>query len=394
MRGPPNGQDEQKVEPVPAVESGGPKSCHRGTQLFVNRTGDCAYRCDAPVFSKDQKSLASALLNGVGVAVCLLAVVCSILSCCRSSHLQYRYPEVIFVLLTICFAVVAGTELLVQWNGSSMYCVYYGERSVLVSPGLPHVSCATVAVLIYYASTAARCWWAILCWTWYLASPRRLPPATIHQRLNFRLQVIAWGGPMVCVMVALMTQAVDADPLTGVCMIGYQSATNAKSTANLLLFVIVRELVTLAAGLLPLLLSLPLLRREGVVSEATATPSAAEQLNRPAAPLPPPSGTYSGSLCALTAACYLPVSVVLLCCYVYQYAMGEQSSEGSRFETALLRAVFELVYGVVTAVAWMAWALVPCRLFSRPIMMPYLPKAGSLNTYVSAQQAHTPFQSA
>lgn len=68
-------------------------------------------------------------------------------------------------------------------------------------------------------STASRMWWLNLCWGWFMSAGLGWSPDVLFVR-RFPMHVVAWGIPLLAVVVILMVKAVDADPLTAVCYVG------------------------------------------------------------------------------------------------------------------------------------------------------------------------------
>ena len=88
--------------------------------------------------------------------------------------------------------------------------------------GVEHVPCTLLFMCIYFFSMASAVWWVILTLTWFLSACFKWGHESIeHMSAYFHLA--AWAIPGAKMIAVLWMQRVDADILSGTCMIGIRS---------------------------------------------------------------------------------------------------------------------------------------------------------------------------
>lgn len=113
-------------------------------------------------------------------------------------------------------------------------CFTYQTHELFVVPGIPHVPCTLVATLLYYSGMSARLWWLCACAAWRM-SMKESGTKKVYDFM-YKAHVLCWASPFALVTIALMAQAAQADPLSGMCFIG-------ASNVNYQMFILLRDVV-------------------------------------------------------------------------------------------------------------------------------------------------------
>nr|QXY82368.1 frizzled F HduFzdF [Halisarca dujardinii] len=141
---------------------------------------------------------------------------------------RFPYPQRPFLYIALTYTVIAIINMVGNISGLSN-----GEpgcdpggftmQGQPLSLGEPLTSvvggCSTKAVILYYCSMAALTWWVILSFTWFLATALKWAEEAIA-KFWILYHVLAWGVPVVQLILVLVFQTVDAELPTGVCYIG------------------------------------------------------------------------------------------------------------------------------------------------------------------------------
>ncbi|CAI4230008.1 unnamed protein product [Auanema sp. JU1783] len=212
--------------------------------IYLNRTGQCVPICIAGqgIKQQDRESASTALfvlslISVVMTSVCLLTFL-------MRRHCLSALPETSLLWASLSFALSAIVSLFSLLYREQISCIGYSNHLLFVVQSIPHAPCSTVAALLYYFGTAGRLWWLILCYTWNQQTAR----ATRIEKYRAEVQMVAWGVPLLAVMLGLVAQSISADPLSGICTIG------SGSRALDLIFNLTREIILLVACSIPLFL--------------------------------------------------------------------------------------------------------------------------------------------
>ena len=92
--------------------------------------------------------------------------------------------------------------------------------------------CVMVFVLIYYFAIACCVWAVVLVYTWSLIFHRlgKISAnddeglARFEKRVSY-FHLLAWSLPLILTIAAIFLNAIDGDPLTGVCFISHHVRT-------------------------------------------------------------------------------------------------------------------------------------------------------------------------
>ncbi|KAH7720199.1 Protein MIG-1 a [Aphelenchoides avenae] len=231
--------------------------CSLASMVFINRTAQCVPKCSSthgytavgvhrivsPLTSLPFQSDMSATKSALIIASILsvgLTFVCLVVACVpRQTPLSRRPIDRSLFYCTACFAFSASVYFFTLFHKENIACTSYAGHQLFIVPGMQHIPCTLVATVLYYLGTAGRLWWMLICvaWRWSL---KPHPRAETEQYL-FRAHVIAWATPLVLITVALMAQAVNGEPLSGLCLVG------AGSRSQTQFFVSLRDLAILVA---------------------------------------------------------------------------------------------------------------------------------------------------
>lgn len=333
----------------------------------VNKTGHYVPLCSADVFfTGQQKNKASILLfvmASLTFVVCFAAILLHMR--CRISYRDIPLNDVETPVLYIafCYGIATIAYMIRLFAGrQDTACVLYGSQEVLVGRGLHQIKCTIVAIFLYYFTMAAHFWWLILCLTWLINGP--WPKASLDfEKRKFYYHLIGWLIPLIQIVILLAKQSVDADELTGVCLVGNQDVD------EMLNFLILPEIVYIVAGLAPLLFGLFLTLKmnktdkycnqqykssNGLVNcnnNCTAIKNTATTASTPIS-CSPYTKNEGFAARGLLAAFYVVPGSCLVACYFYEHCNKElwlkaDSSRYPSYETYLVKIVASLTYGLV-----------------------------------------------
>ncbi|XP_043278601.1 frizzled-4 [Venturia canescens] len=266
------------VNPIQAIGGGnGPWGCSlyakSGRYIFLNRSGRCAPACEADIlWSQRDKRLTEAWMVAL-VTLCLISALAGIFTFLRP---RYNQPTIVstgesaIACVAFCHAAVGiGFVIRLAAGRIAVACTsavplhspdqvavlaqQQQQQQYLTQDGLGNPYCAVVFLLLYYFGNAASVWWVVLSGWWCIVArkwKRSSRSSNLKEDGGFGLQqgfatvgaVAAWGFPAAHTIAVLVTRDVDADELTGSCLVGQQS------TRSLLLLVLGPQLVYLILG--------------------------------------------------------------------------------------------------------------------------------------------------
>lgn len=211
--------------------------------LAGNRSGvriagvaDCAYPCRGAFFSGEEREFAAiwvALWSGLCAASTLMTVTTFLIDPQR-----FKYPERPIAYLSACYFMVSiGYLTRVFLGHEEVACDGAAVRHAASGPG----ACTLVFLLVYFFGMASSAWWVVLSFTWFLAAGLKWGNEAIAGYSQY-FHLAAWLIPAGQSIGALLSAAVDGDPVAGICYVGNLDPENLKR------FVIGPLLVYLAAG--------------------------------------------------------------------------------------------------------------------------------------------------
>ncbi|CAJ0963878.1 unnamed protein product, partial [Mesorhabditis belari] len=197
------------------VHSNGHQKCSDDFYYF-NRTGVCVPLCNGQraLHQTDRYSTSTYLSVLCGLSV--FFTVSSIIFFLTRPHILPTFPERSLLWSAISFMLSSIIYVFSLLYREEISCREYAGFSLSVVASLPHIPCTAVAAALFYLGTAGRLWWFIMCLAW---KEHTLQTASIDK---YRRQVclLTWTLPLAVVMLALMAKSVQADPLSGLCLVG------------------------------------------------------------------------------------------------------------------------------------------------------------------------------
>lgn len=236
-------------EPPGERPAGGECRCQCRPPLVAlagNRTGarpvqlagvaDCAFPCRGAFFNPEEREFAAvwvALWSGLCAVSTLMTLTTFLIDTQR-----FKYPERPIVFLSACYFMVSlGYLTRIFLGHEEVACDGPAVRHAASGPG----ACTLVFLLVYFFGMASSVWWVVLSFTWFLAAGLKWGNEAIAGYSQY-FHLAAWLIPAAQSVAALLSAAVDGDPVAGVCYAGNLDPENLKR------FVIAPLLVYLAAG--------------------------------------------------------------------------------------------------------------------------------------------------
>ncbi|KAK2147383.1 hypothetical protein NP493_3447g00011 [Ridgeia piscesae] len=321
---------------------------HPGAYVYVNRTERCAVRCGADaLFTSGEKRLTETWMS-VCAALCFLSTLFAVLTFLVDPR-RFRYPERPVIALAMCqcaCAVAYGVRL----AAGSRRVACDRLTGALIGDGLGNTDCTIVFLLLYYFGTAASLWWVILTVTWFLSAGLRWSHDAI-ERYSSHFHLVAWAAPAVQTIVVLVSRAVDADELTGMCYVGHARAR------SLVAFALAPLATHLAVGVgFTVAAYAALFRYRSRVRSGVEKTAKLEQFM-----------VRVGVFCLL---CALPVTCIVAC-LAYEYVNSATwrlpgSSAKPGVEIFMLKIVMSLIVGMTTGPwTWSRQTIDSWRKFAR-----------------------------
>ncbi|CAB4065474.1 FZD5_8 [Lepeophtheirus salmonis] len=117
-----------------------------------------------------------------------------------------------------------------RFNYPSRPILYISYCYIMVALGFvlrlsESTTCLSVFILTYYFGTAANLWWIALTYSWFLSSGLKWAPEAISN-ISYWFHIISWTIPAVKTLIILILNAVDGDPISGICYVGSQNRYN------------------------------------------------------------------------------------------------------------------------------------------------------------------------
>ncbi|KAI1724729.1 fz domain-containing protein [Ditylenchus destructor] len=216
--------------------------------VYINRTGQCVPHCSSSHgYSHSDLNSAKFALVVASILSASLTSVCLVMvffrqrsnlhkskhNCVKTRHISGSGATSTFLVsnyirllpleksLFFCALSFASSALLYLFSvfqKDKIACTHYTGHNLFIVAGMQHVPCTLMATLLYYSGSAGRLWWLILCCSWRVALKQR--SRIDIKKFIFRAHCLAWSVPLALCILALMGQAIQADPLSGVCMVG------------------------------------------------------------------------------------------------------------------------------------------------------------------------------
>ncbi|XP_010890407.2 frizzled-5 [Esox lucius] len=272
------------------------------------RTGpveNCAQPCRQPYFSPDEHAFTS-LWIGLWSVLCFVSTLTTVVTFLIDRE-RFAYPELPIVYLAACYLFVSlGYMVRLAAGHERVACSMDGGHVLYDASGSAGL-CTSVFLLIYFFGMAGAIWWVVLSLTWFLAAGMKWGSEAIGGYSQY-FHLAAWLVPSVKTIAVLALNAVDGDPVAGICYVGNQSVE------SLLGLVIAPLVVYLLTGSLFLLAGfVSLFRIRSVIKQGGTKTDKLEKLMLKL---------------GLFTVLYTAPAAVVLACLVYEQHMRPQWDRG------------------------------------------------------------------
>nr|NVI73928.1 frizzled 2 [Cucujiformia] len=88
--------------------------------------------------------------------------------------------------------------------------------------------CSFVFLLVYFFGMASSIWWVVLALTWFLAAGLKWGNEAITSYSQY-FHLAAWFIPAFQTIAVLLSDAVDGDPVSGICYVGNMNMENLRT---------------------------------------------------------------------------------------------------------------------------------------------------------------------
>nr|NVI73902.1 frizzled 2 [Cucujiformia] len=134
----------------------------------------------------------------------------------------FEHPERPIVFLSACYFLVSiGFLVRTAVGHEAVACDGDIIKYNLNGPSI----CSLVFVLIYFFGMASSIWWVVLSFTWFLAAGLKWGNEAIASYSQY-FHLFAWLIPAFQTMSVLLSEAVDGDPVSGICYVGNMNMEN------------------------------------------------------------------------------------------------------------------------------------------------------------------------
>lgn len=212
-------------------------SPHYNRSVIVGGENNCGFPCHGVFFNQEEKEFASMWIT-LWSGLCCVSTLMTLTTFLIDTE-RFKYPERPIVFLSACYFMVSIGYLIRVFLGHDE--VACEGRMIRYSASGP-TPCTLVFLLVYFFGMASSIWWVVLSFTWFLAAGLKWGNEAIAGYSQY-FHLAAWLVPTVKAIGVLVMQAVDGDPVAGICYVGNQNAD------NLRIFVLGPLLVYLLLGL-------------------------------------------------------------------------------------------------------------------------------------------------
>lgn len=221
---------------APLVPLGKDSTWFNTSVAKIGNAINCGIPCRGPFFTREEKEFA-----GVWIAVwsgmCFVSTLMTLTTFVIDTE-RFKYPERPIVFLSLCYCLVAIGYLYRVFLGHDE--VACDGRVIKYASNGPN-SCTLIFLLIYFFGMASSIWWVVLSLTWFLAAGLKWGNESIAKHSQY-FHLAAWLIPTIQSVAVVLMQAVDGDPVAGICYVGNLNTENLKT------FVLYPLLVYLVVG--------------------------------------------------------------------------------------------------------------------------------------------------
>uniref|UniRef100_A0A914DBR6 Uncharacterized protein n=1 Tax=Acrobeloides nanus TaxID=290746 RepID=A0A914DBR6_9BILA len=203
----------------------------------VLNVSKCAYSCYSTALRTQNDRHFINTWIAVWSGICLALSVFTILTFIIELE-RFPYPERPIFFLALCQMMVSIGFLVRVFNGQENVAC---DGNLLKSGVHGSDLCMLVFVLIYFFGMAASAWWVILSLSWVLAAVPHWSTEWIAKYSTY-FHLFSWLVPGIQTAGVILFNAVDGDPISGICYVGNTDV------GNLFSFVIVPLLTYFVVG--------------------------------------------------------------------------------------------------------------------------------------------------
>ncbi|KAL3318638.1 Frizzled-10 [Cichlidogyrus casuarinus] len=232
----------ENAHKLPALETRACNQAQLKITTDVNQPTRCVYRCQADVFYRQSDKRLASVWLGVWASLCFFSCFVTLLVF-LTDRARFKYPERPIIYILVCsqlqstgffLRVFLGAEKVscrsrfeLAFNGSVANVDLKSSELVpsakfLISSGQENTWCTVNFVLVYFFGLAATIWWVALSVSWFLSSVRKWGSEGIRGVSKY-FHLFAWPLPGLLTVVILIMHRIEADELTGMCYMGYES---------------------------------------------------------------------------------------------------------------------------------------------------------------------------
>lgn len=202
----------------------------------IGTVENCAIPCRGAFFTREEKDFAAVWIT-LWSGMCFISTLMTLTTFVIDTE-RFKYPERPIVFLSLCYFLVAIGYLYRVFLGHDE--VACDGRIIKYSSTGP-TSCTMIFLVTYFFGMASSIWWVILSFTWFLAAGLKWGNESIAKHSQY-FHLAAWLIPTVQTVAVVLVQAVDADPVSGICYVGNLNMEHLKT------FVLIPLVIYLVIG--------------------------------------------------------------------------------------------------------------------------------------------------
>lgn len=188
----------------------------------IGTAENCAIPCRGAFFDRKEKEIVVIWVT-ICSGLCFFSTLMTLTTFIIDTE-RFKYPERPIVFLSLCYFLVAIGYLYRIFLGHDE--VACDGRIIKYSSTGPS-SCTIIFLVVYFFGMASSIWWVILSFTWFLAAGLKWGNESIAKHSQY-FHLAAWLIPTVQTVAVVLMQAVDADPVSGICYVGNLNMENLK----------------------------------------------------------------------------------------------------------------------------------------------------------------------
>ncbi|XP_044737682.1 frizzled-2 [Chrysoperla carnea] len=269
----------------------------------VGNVANCAYPCKGAFFTTEEKEFANVwitLWSGLCAASTLMTLTTFLIDTER-----FKYPERPIIFLSACYFLVSCGYLVRVFMGHEE--IACDGKSIKYSTTGPS-SCTLVFLLVYFFGMASSIWWVVLSFTWFLAAGLKWGNEAISNYAQY-FHLAAWLIPTIQTVAVILGQAVDGDPVSGICYVGNMNIEALRSYVLIpLLAYLLLGTTFLLAGFVSLFRIRSVIKRQGGAGAGTKADKLEKLMIR--------IGIFS--------VLYTVPATIVIGCYLYEAALHKE----------------------------------------------------------------------